>query len=105
MNNFGYQSIKYKLIDTFVIKSWWMYLVILLSFLCFDISIKKKYKNIAKYQKQVFSLEANKAYAINAKEDLQLRLNSQSDPEWIEMVLMNQLGVVPEGKIKIHFSK
>lgn len=38
------------------------------------------------------------------KEYLQLKLASQNDPAWIEMILMRDLGVVPEGYIKVHFS-
>lgn len=37
------------------------------------------------------------------KKDLELRLASQDDPAWIEMVLMRDLGVVPDGFIKVHF--
>ena len=37
------------------------------------------------------------------EEDLQMRIASQNDPAWIEMVLMREIGVVPEGWIKVHF--
>ncbi len=48
--------------------------------------------------------EKMRAIAIQEREDLQLRLQSQSDPAWIEMVLMRDLGVVPEGWIKVQFT-
>lgn len=49
-------------------------------------------------------MEKIKAIAIQEREDLQLRLHSQGDPAWIEMVLMRDLGVVPEGWIKVQFT-
>ena len=38
------------------------------------------------------------------KEYLELKIASQNDPAWIEMVLMRDLGVVPEGYLKVYFS-
>lgn len=39
------------------------------------------------------------------QEELLLALASQEDPAWIELVLMRDLGVVPEGWLKVHFVK
>jgi hypothetical protein len=36
--------------------------------------------------------------------DLEDRIASQNDPGWIEMVLIRELGVVPEGFLKVHFT-
>ena len=49
------------------------------------------------------NLLAQKENAIYNKEDLTLKISSQSDPSWIEQVLMKELGVVPENQIKVHF--
>lgn len=32
-----------------------------------------------------------------------LEINSQSDPAWVELMLMKNLGLVPEGQIKVFF--
>lgn len=37
-------------------------------------------------------------------EELACRLRSEQDPAWIQLLLMQELGVVPEGWIKVHFS-
>jgi hypothetical protein len=42
-------------------------------------------------------------FASSKTSDLRLRIASQEDPAWIEMVLMRDLGVVPEGFVKVHF--
>ncbi len=50
-------------------------------------------------------MEQEKWRALQIKEDLQLRIASQTDPAWIEMILMRDLGVVPEGFLKVHFKR
>ena len=48
-------------------------------------------------------LEKEKQIAIEKREELMACLQSESDPAWIELVLMKELGVVPDGWIKVHF--
>jgi hypothetical protein len=43
--------------------------------------------------------------ALAERDELISRLQSQDDPAWIEIVLMRDLGVVPDGWIKVHFTK
>jgi hypothetical protein len=53
-------------------------------------------------------LEAMKTMAqleLQKREELELCLASQNDPAWIEMVLIRDLGVVPEGFLKVHFKR
>ena len=38
-------------------------------------------------------------------EELSLQLASRDDPAWIELVLLKQVGVVPDGFLKVHFTK
>lgn len=37
------------------------------------------------------------------QEELMQQINSQSDPLWVQLILMKVLGLVPEGQKKIHF--
>jgi len=39
------------------------------------------------------------------RDDLTCRIASQDDPEWIELVLKEKLGLVPEGETKVIFLK
>ena len=54
---------------------------------------------------RVQELKKEHLLALNERDDLMLRLQSESDPAWIEMMLMKELGVVPEGWVKIRFTK
>ena len=48
-------------------------------------------------------MEQEKMLAMEAHDDLLLQIQSQSDPAWIQMVLMKELGVVPDGQRKVYF--
>ena len=50
-------------------------------------------------------MEKEKVAVSQEREDLALQLQSETDPAWIEMLLMKELGVVPEGWTKVHFTK
>jgi hypothetical protein len=67
--------------------------------------IRPKNKEIQALQYRLRELEKEKDHLSCEKEDLKLRIESQNDPAWIEMVLMKELGVVPEGYVKVHFQK
>jgi hypothetical protein len=49
-------------------------------------------------------LEQKKIELLADREELCAQIQSQSDPAWVEMILMRELGVVPEGWLKIHFN-
>lgn len=49
------------------------------------------------------SLLQEKNAALETQKMLQLTINSQSDPAWIELVLFRELGLVSEGDTKILF--
>ncbi len=51
------------------------------------------------------NIEKEKDLALRERDWLRLQIDSQSDPSWVEMILMRDLGVVPEGWLKIHFKK
>lgn len=58
-----------------------------------------------KLSEQWQELVRQKEKALSLNQSLQLQVNSQSDPAWIELTLMKGLGVVPEGQTKVLFSK
>ena len=91
-------------IKIFFIRSWWVILFFLFSFISYEQSIRSKNKNIFDHTKKLSALEIEKQKSIKENDDLDLIVNSLSDPAWIEMILMRDLGVVPEGKLKVHFT-
>jgi len=93
------------MIDICISRFWWVFLFLLIVFVGYTHAIKKKEKLVYEIQSRIESLQKEKEYLTVQKEELNLKLNSQSDPAWIEQVLMKEVGLVPEGQIKIHFTK
>jgi hypothetical protein len=56
-------------------------------------------------QKRLGDLEVEKKVALENREDLLLQISSQSDPAWIQLMLMKGLGLVPEGQQKVYFKE
>lgn len=83
---------------------WWVFAFI---FVCYTLYEQAVYKWEGEYsvlKKQMELLKEKKMVALVQQEDLLLQINSQSDPEWVELTLMRGLGLVPEGQKKIYFS-
>lgn len=86
-------------------RKWWWALTFCLSvgfvYLHF---IKQKKNDVAQLSIRLEDMEKKRGLALEERETLRLQIASQNDPSWIEMILMRDLGVVPEGWLKVHFS-
>lgn len=85
------------------LKSWWVILFGLLCFILFEQGMKTHRQEYARLQKHHQDLEKQRKEAVMLQEKLMLEINSQSDPAWVELVLMKGLGLVPEGQTKVFF--
>lgn len=86
-------------------KNWWLIAFCMLAALAHVHFSKEKKSALNALQARLEEMEREKLQALQLKEDLQLMIASQNDPAWIEMVLIRQLGVVPEGFLKVHFKR
>lgn len=68
-------------------------------------AMKKKRQVVEVLKCQLYALQSEKQLLLEEKEDLQLQIHSQKDPAWIELILMKGLGLVPEGQLKVYFTK
>jgi hypothetical protein len=91
--------------EVVVVRSWWMWVVIVFCYLFYSHGIRKKNEQQADLQARLTGLESMQLLALQEREDLLLQINSQSDPDWIELTLKKGLGVVPEGQVKVYFKK
>ncbi len=98
-------SIIEKIFLASIIKSWWVILFMLICYIGYDQGIKKRNKDVYLMKSRLAMFQQEKTVLNLEKDDLNDRLNSQSDAYWIEQVLMKELGVVPEGQLKVHFKK
>ncbi len=83
--------------------SWWVVVFGLVCLLFYFQASQTKNKVYNEAALQLKSLENEKNIALATREELLLQLQSQSDPAWVEMVLKRNLGVVPEGQVKVYF--
>ena len=97
------KTLTLKLFETLILRSWWVIIFLILCYIGYDMASKKRDKAIFEMENKYNHLKKERQLALQFKEDLQLHLLSQSDPAWIELVLMKELGVVPENQIKVHF--
>ncbi|NGX51548.1 MAG: hypothetical protein K1060chlam2_01417 [Chlamydiae bacterium] len=92
-----------KTLPHLLLKNWWVIVCVLMAWSLYLQAIHKKNHLVVKLEEKVYRLSRGCAEAESEKEELLLRMQSQDDPEWMELVLKEKLGVVPEGQIKVVF--
>lgn len=88
-----------------IVRSWWLLLFLIFGYLSYTYAIQKKQQSLLDLERRKANLESERQESLVEREDLMLQINSQSDPAWIQMMLMKGLGVVPEGQLKVYFKK
>ena len=86
-------------------RGWWVFAFCAATGLIHFHFLKEKTQAVHLITLRLEEMEKDKWLALQKKDDLCLRIASQNDPAWIEMILMRDLGVVPEGFLKVHFKK
>ena len=86
-------------------RSWWVVLFCCGCFTVYAQAVQKKSKDCLDLRDRIGKLRVEKEGITRLHEDLLLQIGSQSDPQWIELTLKKQLGVVPEGQKKVYFKK
>lgn len=94
-----------KLVDIFIIRSWWVTTFLLVCFVLYEKGMQKRTFQFEQLQEQLAVLQQEKKKVLMQQAKLQMQVNSQSDLAWIELTLMKGLGVCPEDQKKVYFSK
>lgn len=92
-------------LDELFMRSWWVVLFGILCFMLLEQGMKTRNHEYAKLREHYVELEKQKKAALFFQEKLLLEINSQSDPAWVELILMKGLGVIPEGQTKVFFDR
>lgn len=93
------------LLEKFFFHSYWTILFILLCLILLERGLKTQREEYAKLSSYMQELYVAKDAALKERGELHLRINSESDPAWIEVILMRSLGMVPEGYRKVFFQE
>ena len=75
----------------------------LICFFAYDQAAKRREREEQKLYKKFQQLIMAKQAALSIQDELKREIASQEDENWIELVLMQKLGLVPEGHTKVHF--
>ena len=73
---------------------WWVGVFCTLALVTYSHGMERREAAFAELQFRLSEME---------QEYLTLQIASQSDPAWVELVLLREMGVVPEGFLKVHF--
>lgn len=92
-----------QLIQQIFVRSWWVIAFMLVCAVLYEHGLKKRETIYQQLTAQRLDLQREKQIALLKQQNLQRQINSQSDLAWIELTLMKELGVVPEGQQKIYF--
>lgn len=84
---------------------WWVALFCATTGIVYFHSQREKNGALRNLSFRLEEMEKEKLLALSDREMLNLRIASQDDPAWIEMILMRDLGLVPEGFLKVHFKR
>ncbi len=86
-------------------ENWWVLLFCALIALWYWHGMREKESIYADLQNRLGMIHNELQLASSEQEELLRQIHSQSDPAWIELVLMKRLGLVPEGQTKVYFEK
>lgn len=94
-----------KIVKEIFFRSSWVTVFILLCFGLYENNNKNFNQEYHLLHSRYSYLEKEKNEALKVNKNLLLRINSQSDPAWLELILIKNLGLVPENQKKIVFLK
>jgi len=91
--------------EGFLFKNWWVLAFALFCLIAYEQAVYKAREAENKLATRMIQLSEEKHRQLARQGDIKLQINSQSDPQWIELTLMRVLGVVPQGQKKITFQQ
>ena len=87
----------------FLLKNWWVIAFVLMAGAIYIQAIHKKNQLLATLKEKVETLNDTKVQQLERKQQLLLRIQSQEDPDFIELLLKEKLGVIEQGELKVVF--
>lgn len=84
---------------------WWVFCFCAAASAVYFHHIQDKKGKLRELAGRLEEMNKEKLFALQERDMFHQQIDSQSDPSWIEMILMRDLGVVPEGWLKVHFIK
>ena len=103
LNSINSYSVKKKVLDELLLRSWWVYAFIIVNVVVFGVAIKQADHKYLKLKKTYHDLNQNKQLLKKSKERLSFQINSLEDQKSVELILKKELGLVSDGQTKVYF--
>lgn len=88
-----------------LLRSWWVFAFVLLCLAGYDLAASRQDYVVARLERQKEERLARLSALKEWECSLECRISSQSDPLYVELMLMRELGVVSEGQVKVYFKQ
>lgn len=102
---FQEHSLLASLLEEVFIRSWWVVFFILFCCIGYEQGLKKLHVDYRKLNHQYKELTEEYQKVFEQHKYLEAELFSFNDPDWIELVLRKELGLVPENQTKVYFKE
>src|ERR1700722_2427122 len=83
---------------------WSVIFFVLFCFMLYEQGINTSNEKRVALSTHLARLQEEKEIALQEQTRLLMHVKSQNDSEWIELTLMKELGLCPEGQIKVMFN-
>jgi hypothetical protein len=87
-----------------IIKSWQVFFCLLLCYMFYEYEMRLRDVDYGKLSPVYQRLQEQKNQALVSQQDLLVQINSQSDPDWVELTLVKGLNLVAEDQTKVYFA-
>ncbi len=90
-------------IHRFLLKNWWVIVFIVMAGAIYLQAYHNKHMLVKYLKSKVERLSTEQALALKEREELIVRKKSWGDPDSVELILKEKLGLVAEGEQKVIF--
>lgn len=87
-----------------LLRSWWVIAFLFVCAIFYEQGLKGREEVFKQLQTQYYQLQHERQKALIIQKELKQKINSQSDSDYVELILMKELGVSPEGCQKAYFA-
>lgn len=89
-------------ISFMIIRSWYVIAFFLVGFILYENTLENRESLHSQLHQKWKMLKKEKDSKLMLQEELEHHIKSYNDPDWIELILIKNLGLVPDGQQKIY---
>ena len=91
--------------DECIVNSWWVWFTFIVCFGLYEQGAYRLSRKINDLETEIARVTVQLEQAKEKQEEKKHEVASFNDPAWIELILIRNLGLVPEGYTKVYFEE